>query len=269
MNTHNRGLLAARFLVVAAGTALALSAVAADAPVAVDKPVASNKDIGPVKPTKPQYDTGLKPKEEITAAEQMVFLDEHLANIKASATLTYAFTKQGSMEKGFSDSVEEAVTLNGKSRTVKAKFLSGLNSKEFAPIDEALSNPVILHFLERDLAEMQRLTSGQPNYFRKRIRLALAEGPEAKPVKFTFNGKPVDAKAVSVEPYITDPMVNDPSRAAYKRYRGKRYTFVFSDAVPGKVAEMRFTIPDMGLAGESAFEKPLLEEVLTLQGPKK
>jgi hypothetical protein len=32
---------------------------------------------------------------------------------------------------------------------------------------------------------------------------------------------------------------------------------------------MRFTIPDMGLAGESAFEKPLLEEVLTLQGPKK
>ncbi|NCU86038.1 MAG: hypothetical protein EBV57_08565, partial [Betaproteobacteria bacterium] len=110
MNTHNRGLLAARFLVVAAGTALALSAVAADAPVAADKPAASNKDIGPVKPTKPQYDTGLKPKEEITAAEQMVFLDEHLANIKASATLTYAFTKQGSMEKGFSDSVEEAVT---------------------------------------------------------------------------------------------------------------------------------------------------------------
>ena len=101
------------------------------------------------------------------------------------------------------------------------------------------------------------------------IRAALAEGPDIKPVKFTHNGKAVDAKVVSVEPYMTDPMVNDPARAAYKRYRGKRYTFILSDAVPGKVAELRFTIPDLALAGEAAFEKPLVEEVLTLQAPKK
>lgn len=230
---------------------------------------AAPKDIGSVRPTKPQYDTGLKPKDEITPAEQMVFLDEHLSNIKASTTLSYAFVKQGSMEKGFTDAVEESVSVDARGKTVKAKFLSGLNSKEYAPIEAATSNPVILHFLERDLNEMQRLTTGQPNYFRKRIRLALAEGPEAKPVKFNWNGKMVDAKAVSVEPYMSDPMVHDPSRAAYKRYRGKRYTFVFSDAVPGKLAEMRFTIPDLALAGEAAFEKPLLEEVLTLQGAKK
>ncbi|MBU3693825.1 MAG: hypothetical protein FGM40_03235 [Rhodocyclaceae bacterium] len=241
---------------------------AALAGAAADK-AAPPKDMGAVRSVKPQYDTGLKPKEEITPAEQLVFLDEHLANVKSSTTLAYAFTKQGNMEKGFSDTVEEAVTVNGKGRSVKAKFLSGLNSKDYPALDEAVSNPVILHFLERDLTEMQRLTTGQPNYFRKRIRAALAEGPEIKPVKFTWNGKPVDAKAVSVEPYITDPMVNDPARAAYKRYRGKRYTFILSDAVPGKVAEMRFTIPDLALAGEAAFEKPLLEEVLTLQAPKK
>lgn len=229
-----------------------------------DKPIS-----GPVKAVKPQYETGLKPKEEITPAEQLVFLDEHLANVKSSVTLAYAFTKQGNLEKGFSDAVEESVTVNGKGRSVKAKFLSGLNGKDYPVIDEATSNPVILHFLERDLSEMQRLTGGQPNYFRKRIRLALAEGPEIKPVKFTYNGKPVDAKSVSVEPYSTDPMAHDPARAAYKRYRGKRYTFILSDAVPGKVAELRFTIPDLGLAGEAAYEKPLLEETLTLQSPKK
>ncbi len=234
-----------------------------------DEKQAPPKDMGAVKPTKPQYDTGLKPKEEITPAEQLVFLDEHLSNLKTTTTLSYGFVKQGSMEKGFADTVEESVAVDGKGRTVKAKFLSGLNNKEFAAIEGATSNPVILHFLERDLNEMKRLTTGQPNYFRKRIRLALAEGPEVKSVKFTYNGKPVDAKAVSVEPFVTDPMVHDPARAAYKRYRGKRYTFIFSDAVPGKVAEMRFTIPDLALAGEAAFEKPLLEEVLTLQGPKK
>lgn len=261
------------FVAIALATGLAaplpVLAGAAAAPGAQGEKQAAPKDIGPVRPTKPQYDNGLKPKDEITPAEQLVFLDEHLGNVKASTTLNYAFVKQGSMEKGFADAVEENVALDGKGKTVKAKFLSGLNSKEFAPIEGATSNPVILHFLERDLAEMQRLTTGQPNYFRKRIRLALAEGPEIKPVKFNFNGKSVDAKAVSVEPYMTDPMVHDPSRAAYKRYRGKRYTFVFSDAVPGKLAEMRFTIPDLALAGEAAFEKPLLEEVLTLQGVKK
>lgn len=267
MNTHNRGLLAARFLVLAAGTALTLSAVAADAPVAADKPAASNKDIGPVKPTKPQYDTGQKPQDEPTPAELLVF-EEHLVNIKGSATLTYAFAKQGSLEKGFSDSVEAVVTPAGKEHLVKLKWLSGLNSRDYPP-EEASINTVLRNFLDRDLAEMQRLTGGKPNYFRKRIRAALAEGPEIKPVKFNYNGKAVDAKAVSVEPYMTDPMVNDPARAAYKRYRGKRYTFILSDAVPGKVAELRFTIPDLALAGEAGFEKPLLEEVLTLQGPKK
>lgn len=249
-----------------AGSLAAMSSTIAGA---ADDKQAPPKDMGSVRAVKPQYDTGLKPKDDIQPAEQLVFLDDHLANLKANTTLTYGFTKQGNMEKGFSDVVEEAVTLNGKNKAVKAKFLSGLNNKDFPAIDEAVSNPVILHFLERDLSEMQRLTGGQPNYFRKRIRAALAEGPEIKPVKFTWNGKPVDAKSVSVEPYMSDPMVHDPARAAYKRYRGKRYTFILSDAVPGKVAELRFTIPDLALAGEAAFEKPLLEEVLTLQPPKK
>ncbi|NBU58935.1 MAG: hypothetical protein EBS23_04015 [Betaproteobacteria bacterium] len=258
-------------LVLTAGLVVPLPALAGATatPGAPADKQAAPKDIGPVKPTKPQYDTGLKPKDEITPAEQLVFLDEHLSNLKSATTLTYGFVKQGNMEKGFSDMVEENVAVDGKGKTVKAKFLSGLNSKEFSPIEGANSNPVILHFLERDLSEMQRLTTGQPNYFRKRIRAALAEGPEIKSVKFNWNGKQVDAKSVSVEPYMSDPMVHDPARAAYKRYRGKRYTFVLSDAVPGKVAEMRFTIPDLALAGEAAYEKPLLEEVLTLQSSKK
>ena len=263
------GLFVATALVASFAAPIPALAGAAAAPAAPGDKQAAPKDMGPVKSAKPQYDTGLKPKDDITPAEQLVFLDEHLGNVKASTTLSYAFVKQGNMEKGFSDSVEESIALDGKGKTVKAKFLSGLNNKEFAAIEGATSNPVILHFLERDLNEMQRLTTGQPNYFRKRIRLALAEGPEVKAVKFNWNGKTVDAKSVSVEPYMTDPMVHDPARAAYKRYRGKRYTFVFSDAVPGKVAEMRFTIPDLALAGEAAFEKPLLEEVLTLQPPKK
>jgi len=262
------GLMATLALTASFAVPLPVLAGVPATPAQADKQAAP-KDIGPVRPTKPQYDTGLKPKDEITPAEQMVFLDEHLGNVKASTTLSYLFVKQGSMEKGFTDAVEESVSVDARGKTVRARFLSGLNSKDYAPIEAATSNPVILHFLERDLNEMQRLTTGQPNYFRKRIRLALAEGPEIKPVKFNWNGKMVDAKAVSVEPYMTDPMVHDPSRSAYKRYRGKRYTFIFSDAVPGKVVEMRFTIPDLALAGEAAFEKPLLEEVLTLQGPKK
>ncbi len=273
-----QSLLRPRPLMIGAGLAIVALAAAGITPLLSDATAGGNagrnapsapSDTSNLRPAVPQYDTGLKPKDEITQAENLVFLDEHLANVKASTTLAYAFTKQGSMEKGFSDSVEESISVSGKSRTVKAKFLSGMHSKDYATVEDATANPVILHFLERDLAEMQRLTGGQPNYFRKRIRLALAEGPEIKPVKFEYQGKTVDARMVSVEPYMSDPLVHDPARAAYKRYRGKRYTFVLSDAVPGKVAEMRFTIPDLAVAGEAAYQKPLLEEVLTLQGAKR
>ena len=45
---------------------------------------------------------------------------------------------------------------------------------------------------EKDILEMKRLTGGQPNYFRKRIRTALAEGPKLSVSQQEFNGKKIN-----------------------------------------------------------------------------
>jgi hypothetical protein len=117
-------------------------------------------------------------------------------------------------------------------------------------------------FLERDIVEMQRLTGGKAAYFRKRIRLALSEGPKGTPVKVSFGGRTVDAKEYRITPYS-----NDPNRQKFPKYLGKSYVFVLSDAVPGGIYRVDSAIPDPA-APDS--KNVLIEDdmVLASAGPK-
>jgi hypothetical protein len=91
-------------------------------------------------------------------------------------------------------------------------------------LEDAHGNPVLLGFLEHDIAEMKRLTGGSVSYFRKRIRMALAEGAQVTPQRITYQGKTVHAQAVRIQPYLDDPM-----HARFEKYLRKTYTFVLSD----------------------------------------
>ena len=57
-------------------------------------------------------------------------------------------------------------------------------------IEGAKGNPAVLYFLERDINEMQRLTQGKANYFRKRIRMAIYQGASIKNVTLPYRGRP-------------------------------------------------------------------------------
>jgi hypothetical protein len=96
---------------------------------------------------------------------------------------------------------------------------------------------VLLGFLEHDIAEMKRLTGGSVGYFRKRIRLALADGAQVTPQRITYGGKTVEAKAVRIQPYLDDPL-----HARFENYVRKTYTFVLSDQVPGGVYRVSTTL---------------------------
>ena len=126
--------------------------------------------------TKP-LSTGLNPKEEITEAEKLLFLNKDFKNIETPKTLFYRYEGKG-----------ETISYNRKSVQIELKHnsdgfvLTGVSfeNKKRKPLKSILnpkSNPVILYYLEYDILQMQRLTKGQPNYFRRRIRSALAEGP--------------------------------------------------------------------------------------------
>jgi hypothetical protein len=194
---------------------------------------------------------------EFSAAEQALFVTNHLNALKPPTTLHYRFRKTGSLEAGFDDKVAIALTAqpDGKCCAAAAEFLNGANKLALPAIEAAQGNPVILYFLERDIREMQRLTKGQPNYFRKRIRMAVADAATVTEVTLPHEGRNVAAKQITITPYTDDPL-----RARFENLTAKRYVFTLSESVPGGVISIRTQV-DAATAGAP----PLLAEEMALE----
>ena len=205
--------------------------------------------------------------EEISDAEKRVFMADHLKNVTARTTLNYQFTKSGALEKGFEDRVSLSIkpASTGPGKNCHIEFLTGERQYRQLPdvIENATGNPVILAFLERDLSEMKRLTKGQPNYYRKRIRMVLAQKAETKPVTIRFSGKDLPGSEIVLTPYE-----DDPARPRYEKFSNKSYTITLSDEIPGGVYKLRSVIQER--ANKDATKgKPMIEETLTFAGSKK
>jgi hypothetical protein len=179
--------------------------------------------------------------QQVSPAEVLLFETDHLARMKAPATLLYEFRKLSNVEPAFTDSVQLDVSSSKGQVHAALHFLSGARQRELPEVDDAHGNPVLLGFLEHDIAEMKRLTGGSVTYFRKRIRMALATSAQVTPQRITYQGKTVEGKAVRIQPYLDDPM-----RARFEIYTRKTYTFVFSDAVPGGVYQVRTSLANAG-----------------------
>jgi hypothetical protein len=205
--------------------------------------------------------------QDVSDAEKRVFMTDHLKNVAAPATLSYQFTKSGALEKAFEDKVNLTVKAadSGPGKNCQVDFLTGEHQFKGVPevIENATGNPVILAFLERDLSEMKRITRGQPNYYRKRIRMALAEKAEAKSVTIKFAGKDIAAKEIALVPYE-----DDPARSRYEKFSNKSYTITLSDDIPGGVYKMRSVMNERA-GKDAATAKPMIEETLTFIGSKK
>lgn len=189
----------------------------------------------------------------ISTAETLLFQSNQWHQVQQPVTLHYAYKKVSSVEPGFDDAVRVDVTRihPDGSAAVALHFLTGARNVKVADLDHAQANPALLGFLERDIAEMKRLTGGATNYFRKRIRLALADGALTRPVKFTYQGRQLDGQEVSVQPYL-----NDPLHERFEPYVAKRYVFILSRQVAGGVYQIR--------TSSSAADGIGMEETLTL-----
>jgi hypothetical protein len=173
---------------------------------------------------------------EYSQAEQRLFMDDQLVGVKKPATLDYTFSKRSALEGAIDDKARLIVgtpTLGG-SRPVKVEFLSDARKLELPDIDAARGNPMILYFLEREVREMHRITGGSASYYRKRIRIALAEGSQVDAVTVTVGSRRVAATEIRIAPYR-----DDPARSRYEKYAETIYVFTLSDEIPGKVVELR------------------------------
>lgn len=191
---------------------------------------------------------------QFSEAEKLVFTDPQLANVKGPASLRYSFVKSGSLEPGFEDEVRIEVDAQHK---VQGRFLTGPRAFPLPEVEHADANPVILYFLERDITDMKRRTTAKSqNYFRNKIRMAMAEAAQVKDTQVTYAGKELPAREVTLQPYAKDP-----NRVRYQNLADKRYVFVLAKDVPGGVYQVRTSLP-----GALPTDAPVMEEVLTLAG---
>jgi len=195
---------------------------------------------------------------DFSAAEQSVFMDDHLAGLRPPLTLHYVFRKSGTMEEAFDDKVDLVLTAqpDGSCCAASPQFFSGKRAMTLPPVEGAKGNPAILYFLERDIKEMQRLTKGQPNYFRKRIRMAVYQGATVRDLSLPYKGKPVAVKEFSISPYV-----DDPNHARFEKLTNKSYAFLMSSAVPGGLYGIRTRI-----GGASVGDAPLMVEEMLIDG---
>jgi hypothetical protein len=198
---------------------------------------------------------GAGAQDRISAAETLLFQTDHLKNVAPATTLSYAFSKTGSAETGFDDTVELRVRGVDGAKRVSIAFFTGERKIAFPEVTGAEGNPVLLCFLERDIREMQRLTGGKSGYFRRAIRLALARSASVARTKLSFAGRELAAREVTIAPYADDPL-----KDRIGKYAAKTYVFTLSAAVPGGVHSVRTFVPSPAGAPNDA---PLLEERLS------
>jgi hypothetical protein len=177
----------------------------------------------------------------ISPAETLLFETDHLARIKPPAVLVYEFRKVSNVEAAFSDKVQLDLTDSHGKTSTTLHFLSGKHTHETPTLEDAHGNPVLLGFLERDIAEMKRLTGGSVAYFRKRIRMALAESAQVSAQTISYEGKSLPAQLVRIQPYMHDPM-----HARFEPYVHKTYTFIVSEQVPGGLYQLRSSLANGG-----------------------
>jgi hypothetical protein len=202
--------------------------------------------------------------QEVSAAEKLLFVSEHMQNVTPPKELRYSFVHR-EPGKDFRDRVTVAVTAKNADGSVAASahFLNGDNALTLPAINEAHGNPALLGFLEHDLNEMKRLTGGSTSYFRKRIRMALAESASVEDVSLNYGGRQVKGKKIAIQPYRNDPM-----REKMPKYEGKNYVFIISDAVPGSLYQLRSSVPETTQPGGKSGGAVLMEETMTLDGAK-
>jgi hypothetical protein len=197
---------------------------------------------------------------QFSDAERKLWLEDHLDNITSPVRLLYSFSKAGSFEDGFSDTVRlDVVAINSDgTRDTELEFLTGERAYRGNPDNtkRATGNPVLGVYLQGDIIDMSQRTGGNWRHFQRRIKLALANSAEIEPVQIEYNGQVLPGEKISIRPYEQDPRRN-----LYMNFAGKRYEFILSDQIPGTIYQIKTIVPDASKP-EAA---PLVEEALTLK----
>lgn len=175
---------------------------------------------------------------EYSEAERQLFVRPHLAATRPPAKLHYRYERTGTLQPEVSDHATLLLTAHDGGRGATVDYLSGDRRLELPSIDYVDQNPIILHFLEREVRELKQLTGGAISFYRNRIRKALAGDATVRQTQVSYNGRMVEGLEIRIDPYI-----DDPARSRFEKFARRYYVIVLSPAIPGEVYQMRAELP--------------------------
>lgn len=186
----------------------------------------------------------------LSTAQIALFETPHLQNVDRPEALQYRFERDGA--GAFTDSIAERVEKIHADGTkyVGFNFLTGEHHVFFPAVDNFRGNPLLMLFLERDVREMREQTGVAANYYRNRIREAFVDRAEISDVEFTLDGKPLAARRITLQPFSDDERLD-----RMPEIKGKTYTFVLADQIPGALAELSAEEPANPETGAAAFSE--------------
>ncbi len=194
---------------------------------------------------------------QFTEAERQLFVRPHLAAVTPPTRLHYRYERTGTLQPQVTDHATLTLTARDGSRNAAVDFLSDDRRLELPKIDYVEQNPIILHFLEREVRQMKDLTGGAVSFYRNRIRKALAGDPAVKQTRFNFEGRMVDGVEIRIDPYV-----DDPARSRFEKFADRYYVMVLSTEVPGEVYQLKAQLP---AASGSSADGMVHGEVLTFE----
>lgn len=184
----------------------------------------------------------------LSPAQSALFDSNHLKNVPRPETIDYAFRREEPSAAPVEDRIKieiREIRDDGK-KNVWTDFLSADRHINFEPAMGFNGNPLLMFVLERDIAEMHRLTGGSTTYFRNRIRDAFADRATVSPITIAVDGHDQPATEIAVQPFLDDPMIE-----RFKEFREKSYDFILSDAVPGTFYRIAMRVPKEGGAART------------------
>lgn len=187
----------------------------------------------------------------------LVFEPGRFAGISEPQTLRYRFETHG---RG----VEEAKPSPGVlqirevnpdgSKKVWLDLFEGSAKRSVGPFEARDQNPLLLVFLQMDVTEMSRLTSGASNYFQQQIRKKFNDMVPTETVEVEVGGQPVPATRITLRPFQGDPRIDQ-----FPAFRDKSYEITVADSVPGGLWSIVTRTPDPN-TGELILEKSMTFE---------
>ena len=203
----------------------------------------------------PAFAQGAPPAEDarpLSPAQVVLFETPHLRNVTRAETLAYDLIRDGAA--GFSDKVAvhvRRVNPDG-SKDVAFDYLTGSRRVAFPELDKFRGNPLLMLTLDRDTVAMKESLGLSTHYFRNKIREAFVTAAVSD-ATFMLDGKSVPAQSVTVQPFK-----NDARLQRIASVQAKSYTFLFADAVPGTLAEIRIEMPADGPMAAPAFAERIV-----------